>query len=154
MSKIIISGTGLELDVTDADQLEAIEAAMKSVSEAMNSDALSKMDAPDMIRAQCHAVFSAFNMIFGDGTDTAVFGGRCSLLEAMEAFGCLVSEIENQKKFVEDMTAKLKSQAASSKVDTSRAASKAPLAFKPAAKHDPEAIARAVAEILAREPAD
>lgn len=154
MSRIIISGTELELDITNADQLEAVEAAMKSVSEAVHSEALSKMATPDAIRAQCRAVFAAFNTIFGDGTDTEVFGGRCSLLEAMGAFSALVSEIENQKKFVEDMTAKLKSQAASSKVDTSQAASKAPLAFKPAAKHDPEAIARAVAEILAREPAD
>lgn len=154
MSKIIINGTELELDVTDADQLEAIEAAMKSVSEAMNSDALSKMTAPDMIRTQCCAVFAAFNMIFGDGTDRAVFGGKCSLMEAMEAFARLVGEIENQKKLMEDMTSKLKSQASALKVDTSRAASKAPIAFKPAAKHDPESIARAVAEILAREPAD
>ena len=154
MSKIIINGTELELDVTDADQLEAIEAAMKSVSEAMDNYDLSQMTAPDMIRAQCRAVFEAFNMIFGDGTDRAVFGGKCSLVEAMEAFARLVGEIENQKKLMEDMTSKLKSQASALKVDTSRAASKAPLAFKPAAKHDPESIARAVAEILAREPAD
>ena len=154
MSKIIINGTELELDVTDADQLEAIEAAMKSVSEAMDNYDLSQMTAPDMIRAQCRAVFEAFNMIFGDGTDRAVFGGKCSLVEAMEAFARLVGEIENQKKLMEDMTSKLKSQASALKVDTLRAASKAPLAFKPAAKHDPESIARAVAEILAREPAD
>lgn len=154
MSKIIINGAELELDVTSADQLEAIEAAMKSVSEAMNSDALSKMTAPGMIRAQCRAVFAAFNMIFGDGADTAVFGGRCSLMEAMGAFADLISEIENQKKLMEDMTSKLKSQASAIKVDTSRAASKAPLAFKSTAKRDPESIARIVEEILAREPAD
>ena len=77
----------------------------------MNSDALSKMTAPDMIRTQCRAVFAAFNMIFGDGTDRAVFGGKCSLMEAMEAFGRLVGEIKKPKKLVKDMTSKLKSQA-------------------------------------------
>lgn len=154
MSKIIINGTELELDVTDADQLEAIEAAMKSVSEAMDNYDLSQMTAPDMIRAQCRAVFEAFNMIFGDGTDRAVFGGKCSLVEAMVAFGRLVGEIENSKKLARDMVSKLKSQASTIQVDTSQAASKAPLAFKPAAKRDPESIARIVAEILAREPAD
>lgn len=100
-----INGVELaDIDVFDADTAEKYEKVLDNVvKESKNFEGL-KTSA--VIRKQCGLVFDVFNSLFGEGTDKKVFGDRVNLKTCLKAFEELVEQVNEQKKEVEEMTAK------------------------------------------------
>lgn len=73
-----------EVDFTDADFLETIEEAKKTLTKDMVEVPKVGREA-DIIRAQCKCYFNFFDNILGPGAHEALFEGRTSLKLCIEA---------------------------------------------------------------------
>ena len=102
---------GKELDFTfnpmDADDMERYDKAQTHIAER---DALLKeqgeLKTYEMIRWQCHSVFEFFNIIFGEGTDKAIFGGQTSLDVCFEVLAEFMAYVSKGSENVVKMTSK------------------------------------------------
>ena len=84
--KFKIYDAEVELDFLDADEMERVEAALNRVterSEALKVDGLTQSQA---IRNQCKVIFDFFDDVFGEGTHKRIFGAKCNLIQALNAF--------------------------------------------------------------------
>lgn len=108
MSKINIKGVELEINMLDADTAETVENALLRVKEkASEIQADKSLKWSNGIRAICHEIFDCFNAIFGDGTDTLIFGGRTDMGECMEAFAELSRQtVESGMRTVQGISSK------------------------------------------------
>lgn len=84
--KFKIYDAEVELDFLDADEMERVEAALNRVTErskALKVDGLTQSQA---IRNQCKVIFDFFDDVFGEGTHKRIFGAKCNLIQALNAF--------------------------------------------------------------------
>lgn len=88
-----------EVDFTDADFLDAIYDAKKSLNE--DEKQVPKVGkSSDIIRAQCKCFFNFFDNIFGDGASDKMFEGRNSVNLCIEAIDSLLAlENDESKRF-------------------------------------------------------
>ena len=99
MSKIIIQGVELDINMLDADTAERVETAVEKVQKAANDLSQNKtIKLSEGIRSICHEVFNCFDNIFGEGTDKQIFGGHTDMGDCMEAFAQLVQQTEQDGK--------------------------------------------------------
>lgn len=100
-----INGVELaDIDIFDADTAEKYEKVLDKV--VRESENLKGLKTSAVIRKQCNLVFEVFNSLFGEGTDKKVFGERVNLKICLKAFEELVEQVNEQKKEIEEMTAK------------------------------------------------
>lgn len=96
--QVEILGHTFEADILDADFNEKLQDAMAVLAEEMEwIKAGNTGDEAARIRAQCRAVFTCFNTLFGEGTDRRLFGGHCNLRQVMQAFVQLNSALREQR---------------------------------------------------------
>ncbi|KNZ41459.1 DUF6673 family protein [Acetobacterium bakii] len=87
---MIINDVELELDLMDADVLDLVQDALGNLTtESEKSERVS-----DMIRQPCITINTFFDTVFGEGASDAVFQGKMSLTDHMDAFMQIVTEIE------------------------------------------------------------
>lgn len=88
-----ILGVELELDLFDADVLEAYEKENQRVIERINDNTQYEgKSTADALRYQCRVVNDFFDSLFGKGTAEKIFEGKCNIKDHMEAFG-IVSKV-------------------------------------------------------------
>jgi len=95
---IKINNVELEFDLLEADTAEAYDEALKKIANIKED--VKGMSVGKSIRYQCNAIFDLFNTLFGEGTDTEIFGDKVNLGDCLEAFEILVNEANKQ---AEDM---------------------------------------------------
>jgi hypothetical protein len=87
---IEINGVELELDLMDADVLDSVQDALENLTtESEQSERVG-----DMVRQPCITINTFFDAVFGEGASDAVFQGKMNLVDHMDAFTQIVSEIE------------------------------------------------------------
>jgi len=91
MNAIEVNGVTLTLpDLANADDTDRVFGALQKVADGANGADIGQATTyGDQIRAHCRLVFECFNTVFGEGTDTKVFGGNCNLRLALESFETL-----------------------------------------------------------------
>lgn len=99
---ITVKGIPLEIDMLDAQDNARATNAINSVSCATANIENSKTDA-EVITTVCQAVFECFNSIFGNGTDKKIFGDKCNMREALDAFAELTLGAKKQKDDISDL---------------------------------------------------
>lgn len=93
MSKIVINGVELSLNLLDADNMEKYESEMsRVVEEVQNPSRYDGMTISQAMRQQCRMIDEFFDRLFGDGTSAKAFGGSNDLRARLEGFG-LVSKM-------------------------------------------------------------
>ena len=98
---ITINDVELEFDFTDADTIDAFEAALSKTQQVLDKD-MAGLKRSEAIRVCCHSVFDFFNDVFGQGTDQEIFGGKCSLNNCIDALAKVVKEAERQRQELTD----------------------------------------------------
>lgn len=84
--KFKIYDAEVELDFLDADEMERVEAALNRVAERNKESVYEGMKQSEMIRTQCGIIFDFFDEVFGEGTHKRIFGTKCNLIQALNAF--------------------------------------------------------------------
>ena len=109
-----INGVELEdIDLMEAEQADKYEKAMKKLEVLANKNTnYEGMSLGDVIRSKCNIVFEFFNIIWGDGTDKKVFGGRTNIRICTEAVERVVSEMKKQESEINAMKRKYSSNRA------------------------------------------
>lgn len=98
MSMLKICGQELELELFDADVMEAYEKSMdKVVYRAEECKKHTEMSNAEGIREMCGIVKDFFDEVFGDGTSEKLFKGKDNLLVCMDAFGIVSTESNKMK---------------------------------------------------------
>jgi len=93
-----------DIDILDVEVAEKYEDALGEV--AGIGETVKGMKPSESIKAQCTAVFSAFNTLFGPGTDKKVFGEKVNLLICLKAFEELVIAMSSQQEEVQKLANK------------------------------------------------
>lgn len=107
MSKVIINGVELELDLMDADVVERFDNLNAEIAvEIKNPEHYEGLSNADCMRVQCRMVDSYFDRLFGEGTADKIFPKRNNLGDRMEAFGQTVSMTKEQDSIIASMTEK------------------------------------------------
>lgn len=98
-------GHSFEGDVADADFSDRFEKVMQDISTSDREIAANAgtMRTGDVIRAQCKAVDDALDVLFGEGTAAAIFGGRANLIEHLDALADLAEWGIARKKEINDV---------------------------------------------------
>ena len=110
MSKVIINGVELELDLMDADVVERFDNLNAEIAEIKNPEHYEGLSNADCMRVQCRMVDSYFDRLFGEGTADRIFPKRNNLGDRMEAFGQTVSMSKEQGSIIKSMTEKYTGQ--------------------------------------------
>lgn len=100
--KFKIYDAEVELDFLDADEMERVEAALSRVTER-SKDFVSVpngLTQSQLIRSQCKIVFDFFDEVFGEGTHKRIFGSKCNLIQALNAFDAFNTAKESSVKEV------------------------------------------------------
>lgn len=95
--KLEINGTGLELEILDADQYARALAAFEAVAGGIRAVDWEQLPVEQVIRRQCELIFDCFDAVFEPGTAARVFGGRCNLAQAVAAFEQLAGAVCSQR---------------------------------------------------------
>ncbi|MGL5382479.1 MAG: DUF6673 family protein [Culicoidibacterales bacterium] len=106
---LTINGVELEFDIFDLDAAEAFESGLEAIKKSAETKNQNKT-LSDVIRTQCALVFDVFDDIFGEGTAFDVFGEKTNLKVCLKAFEQLVSEVDEQRKAMEEETKKYMDQ--------------------------------------------
>ncbi len=98
MSTLKICGQELELDLFDADVMEAYEKSMEKVVKR-NEELKVRTDLSnaDGMREICKNVKVFFNEVFGEGTAEKLFESKNNLAICMDAFAIVVAEAGKMK---------------------------------------------------------
>ena len=99
-----------DIDITDADVMANYESAHDKVAQAMDNLSATGKRASDIIKAECEAIFTFFNDVFGSGTDKKVFGDRVNLTICINAYAAVINAV---KRLDQSQMAKLKATALS-----------------------------------------
>lgn len=93
-----INGVKLEFDMLDADTAERYEQALAAMEKAVEMlGAEENMGLAENIRSQCWAIFDFFNVVFGEGTDKALFGDKANLGLCMDAYDQVIDAANAQR---------------------------------------------------------
>lgn len=93
-----INEADIEFDVLDADTMEKYETALTFLEKRMDEEKDKEhTKVSDAIRSQCHIIFDFFNMIFGEGADRKIFGGKTNLKICYEAVETINAEAQRQR---------------------------------------------------------
>lgn len=84
--KFKIYDAEVELDFLDADEMERVEAALNRVTERSKALTVDGLTQSQAIRNQCKVIFDFFDDVFGEGTHKRIFGTKCNLIQALNAF--------------------------------------------------------------------
>lgn len=86
--KFQIYDAEVELDFLDADEMERVEAALTRVDERSHALVAEAKNMPQSqaVRNQCKVIFDFFDDVFGEGTHKRIFGTKCNLIQALNAF--------------------------------------------------------------------
>lgn len=108
MAEININGVVLEMDVLDADVVEKYENLNQSLLDKINDkSAYEGKSTSEGMKYQCRAVDRFFDKMFGEGTADALFGGDNNIGKRMDAFGQVVSTVnENVRTSFSDLREK------------------------------------------------
>lgn len=94
---MIVNGVELEnLDIYDVEVAEKYERGLEKIKN-MSEDVVDKSFS-ESIKIQCNHIFDFFNTLFGEGTDTKVFGNKVNLVTCLKAFEELISQVNEQRK--------------------------------------------------------
>lgn len=91
MSKVSILGAEFELNMFDAADAKRVSDARR-IFEAQRLAIEAEKDNMELwesITEICHAAFTCFNSIFGDGADVKIFHDKCDLCQCVEAMAQL-----------------------------------------------------------------
>jgi len=81
-----INDIELDIDFTDADQIERIEKGADKVRSTINSEKPKEMSMAEFIRQECQIMRDFFDEAFGEGTSEKIFGNKYSLNMCISAF--------------------------------------------------------------------
>ncbi len=84
--KFKIYDAEVELDFLDADEMDRVEAALNRVQSRSTAASYEGMTQSQAIRTQCGIIFDFFDDVFGEGTHKRIFGSKCNLAQALNAF--------------------------------------------------------------------
>lgn len=102
-----ILGVELELNLFDADVLEAYEKENQRVIERIqDKEQYNGKTTPEALRYQCRVVNDFFDALFGEGTAEKIFKGKSDIKEHMEAFGIVSKASENSNAEFDGVLAK------------------------------------------------
>lgn len=91
---MILNGKQFELDFLDADVLEKIEQAYKSLQgKQIEKD----VKISESVRQQCTFIFEFFDEVFGDNIAREIFGNTTSLKVCADVLVEFTNEYEKQK---------------------------------------------------------
>lgn len=93
-----INGVRLPFDVLDAETSAAFCRGLERLGERLQAERWAGQPPAEVVAGQCRAVFELFNELFGEGTDRAVFGGRCNLRDALTALAELCEAAQKQQR--------------------------------------------------------
>lgn len=105
MAEININGVALDMDVLDADVMERYETLCQNLMDKIgDKSAYEGKSTSEGMKYQCRAVDRFFDKMFGEGTADALFGGNNNLGKRLDAFGQVVSTVnENAQTSVSDI---------------------------------------------------
>lgn len=98
-----INGVELDFDIFDASVAKRYETALETLNTLPKSDEGQTLS--DSILAQCDAVFSFFDILFGPGTAEKLFDHRKNLKECLDATEQVVLTVNQQQKQLTDRVA-------------------------------------------------
>ena len=81
-----INDAELDIDFTDADQIDKIEKAADKVRSMINPEKPKEMSMAEFIKGECQIIRDFFDEAFGEGTSEKIFGNRYSLSICVSAF--------------------------------------------------------------------
>jgi len=92
-----VLGVELELDLFDADVIEAYERENQKVVDRIQDKEgrYEGMTTAEAIRYQCGVVNDFFDSLFGDGTAEKIFKGKNNIKDHMEGFGIVAKAAED-----------------------------------------------------------
>lgn len=102
----------VEFDIFDAEDAEVYEAAVEKVKAGAKAEPGESLSGA--IRRQCNNVFTFFDDLFGEDFHKEVFGEKTNLLECISAFKDFVKSIDEQKKEIDILMAKVVAEKAES----------------------------------------
>lgn len=94
-----------EIDFTDADFLDALDAAKASMAEELKKVPKVGKNS-DIIRAQVQCYRTFFDTLFGKGAGEAVFEGKTSLEVCLRAASSLVAFEDNESQRIDSQYSK------------------------------------------------
>lgn len=86
MEKVVLNGTEIEYDFTDADNWDAMKDAVRVLEDYDSTHEYNPEDPADSIRHTCSGYNEFFDTVFGEGTSKKLFHGKNSLKEHKKAF--------------------------------------------------------------------
>ena len=101
MEKLKILEAEFEFDFYDADELERVEQAFKTVEKTVHKYMNKKtITSSEVIRNVCNIIFDFFNCILGEGADKKIFGNKTNLKMCLDAFEQFVeAKVKQDKEF-------------------------------------------------------
>lgn len=86
MSRVNLNGVEIEYDFTDADNWDAIQAAVKDLEEYDRTHEYDPSDPGESIRHACKGYNQFFDDVFGEGMAERLFHGKNSMKEHKDTF--------------------------------------------------------------------
>lgn len=107
MSKIVINGVELSLNLLDADVMEKYESEIsRVVEEVQDPSSYEGMTLSQAMRQECRMIDEFFDRLFGDGTSAKAFNGSSDLRARLEGFGI----VSNMSKTINSEVQEIKSK--------------------------------------------
>ena len=95
---MIINGTEINIDFTDADIIEKIDEANEEVKNKIKKleENITNIKPAEGIRQECMILKEFLDYVFGEGTSKEIFGEKNSLKECLKAFEDIINERNKQ----------------------------------------------------------
>lgn len=102
---LIINGVKLEGDLMDVDFMDKFEAGMLKMRDTAQANRAEKFpSAAACYRAQCEAIRTCFDDIFGPGTAVKLFGEKMNVMDHMKAIETVSKWSVDSRKALNDFT--------------------------------------------------
>lgn len=98
MSKVVINGVELELDMLDADVVERYEKSFNALQDQIQLSNYEGLSQAEGMRRMCRSVEEYFDSLFGAGTAEKVFG------KANNHLGAHLAAFSQTNEFAESVT--------------------------------------------------